>query len=234
MTTLALPPRSVKTSRTAAESRPATLARALGTALRGLESLIPAFHGSDVPANSPARDAWLSKVWWPTNKTLDRAEKAMLDDLRRRGVAGAAVGGRLYLDLTRCLDDMGDLTEYRGTNVPTSRGCPMPGKASRRRRWSRRRAEVRALLMNLRRGGACRLCGEDDPVVLDFHHLDPAAKAFTVGGRTRRSVSAVAAEVAKCALVCANCHRRINAGSIDASGLLPLALPGAALQAAAP
>jgi hypothetical protein len=108
----------------------------------------------------------------------------------------------------------------------------MPGKPSRRRRSLRRRREVRALLAQLRRAGACQVCGEDDPLVLDFHHCDPASKAFTVGGFHRRSVSAVAAEVAKCCLVCANCHRRINAGAVDASGLLPLALPDAALVAA--
>jgi 5-methylcytosine-specific restriction endonuclease McrA len=108
----------------------------------------------------------------------------------------------------------------------------MPGEPSRRRRWMRRRAKVRALLARLRRAGACQVCGEPDPLVLDFHHVDPATKAFTVGGSRRRSVSAVAAEVAKCCLICANCHRRINAGTIDASGLVPLALPDAALVAA--
>jgi len=108
----------------------------------------------------------------------------------------------------------------------------MPGESRRRRRWIRRRRQVRALLAQLRSAGACQVCGEDDPLVLDFHHVEPAGKRFTVGNFGRRTVSAVRVEVSKCALVCANCHRRINAGSIDASGLSPVALPDAALVAA--
>ena len=110
----------------------------------------------------------------------------------------------------------------------------MTGKTlRRRRRWIRRRQQVRTLLAQLRSAGACQLCGEDDPLVLDFHHVAPATgKRFTIGSFGRRSVSAVRAEVCKCALICANCHRRVNAGTIDASGLSPLALPGAALVAA--
>jgi 5-methylcytosine-specific restriction endonuclease McrA len=108
----------------------------------------------------------------------------------------------------------------------------MSGKPSHRRRQQRRRGEVRDLLAGLRHSGACQLCGEADPVTLDFHHLDPASKAFSVGGSPRRSMNAVRAELIKCAMICANCHRRVNAGTIDASGLSPLALPGAALVAA--
>jgi len=110
----------------------------------------------------------------------------------------------------------------------------MPGESRRRRRWIRRRRQVRALLAQLRSAGACQACGEDDPLVLDFHHIDPAAKAFAVGNFGRRTPTAVAAEICKCALVCANCHRRINAGAVDASGLVPLELPGAAALAAVP
>jgi 5-methylcytosine-specific restriction endonuclease McrA len=111
----------------------------------------------------------------------------------------------------------------------------MTGKTlRRRRRWIRRRQQVRTLLAQLRSAGACQLCGEDDPLVLDFHHVDPATKRFAVGDFGRRSVSVVRAEVCKCAIICANCHRRVNAGTVDAAGLVPVALPGAAPLAAAP
>lgn len=47
----------------------------------------------------------------------------------------------------------------------------------------------------------------------DFHHRDPAAKSFGIGfaGLTR-SLARARAEASKCILLCANCHREIEAG----------------------
>jgi hypothetical protein len=56
----------------------------------------------------------------------------------------------------------------------------------------------------------CVDCGEGDPVVLEFDHLRD--KAFTVGaGLHDRGWEAVLAEMEKCEVVCANCHRRRTA-----------------------
>ncbi len=53
----------------------------------------------------------------------------------------------------------------------------------------------------------CVDCGEDDPVVLEFDHLRD--KAFDIGGKlTSQPWAAVLAEIEKCDVVCANCHRR--------------------------
>lgn len=59
----------------------------------------------------------------------------------------------------------------------------------------------------------CIECGEDDPVVLDFDHRDPAEKSFSVanGISARKSEAALIAEIAKCDVRCANCHRRRTA-----------------------
>lgn len=56
----------------------------------------------------------------------------------------------------------------------------------------------------------CVDCGESDPVVLEFDHLRD--KAFDIGqGLARRRWAAVLAEIEKCEVVCANCHRRRTA-----------------------
>lgn len=59
-------------------------------------------------------------------------------------------------------------------------------------------------------GGKCRICGIDDPVVLQFHPEDPQEKDFDVS--SRMSWEAIEAELRKCVLVCANCHCKIHAG----------------------
>ena len=58
----------------------------------------------------------------------------------------------------------------------------------------------------------CVDCDETDPVVLTFDHRDGVEKLDTVGALLRkRSLAAMIAEVAKCDVRCANCHRRRTA-----------------------
>jgi hypothetical protein len=59
----------------------------------------------------------------------------------------------------------------------------------------------------------CMDCPERDPIVLEFDHRDPAAKSFNVGDVTQHgyALSRVMAEIDKCDVVCANCHRRRTA-----------------------
>jgi hypothetical protein len=56
----------------------------------------------------------------------------------------------------------------------------------------------------------CAKCGETDPIVLDFHHRDPSQKKFQLIGSLcySRSRETILKEVAKCDVLCANCHRR--------------------------
>jgi hypothetical protein len=56
----------------------------------------------------------------------------------------------------------------------------------------------------------CVDCGEEDPIVLEFDHLRD--KKFGISkGLQDRSWQSVLDEIAKCEVVCANCHRRRTA-----------------------
>ncbi|HEV2009592.1 MAG TPA: hypothetical protein VGS17_01005 [Candidatus Limnocylindria bacterium] len=58
----------------------------------------------------------------------------------------------------------------------------------------------------------CVDCGETNPVVLDFDHVDPTTKRWSVGRMlSRRTTTAVRREMSKCVVRCANCHRRRTA-----------------------
>jgi hypothetical protein len=94
---------------------------------------------------------------------------------------------------------------------------------------SRRRA-VKAILV-AEAGGACLLCGYDEaPAALHFHHVDPAAKAFTLAARgVSRSLERARAEAAKCVLLCANCHAAVESGVRE----LPSCSPGSPTRAPA-
>ncbi len=55
----------------------------------------------------------------------------------------------------------------------------------------------------------CPECGETHPACLEFHHLNPQDKRLTIGRQERRiSMKALKDEIAKCRILCANCHRK--------------------------
>lgn len=63
---------------------------------------------------------------------------------------------------------------------------------------------------DLKRGRPCVDCGGTfDPVAMDFDHLDGASKSSGISQMVRGgwSMERVLTEIAKCELVCANCHR---------------------------
>ncbi len=69
-------------------------------------------------------------------------------------------------------------------------------------------------------GGKCRLCGYDRyQGALQFHHLDPSAKSFSLSRRgCTRAFAELKIEAAKCALLCANCHAEVENGITTLTG----------------
>ena len=55
----------------------------------------------------------------------------------------------------------------------------------------------------------CKVCGERRAPCLDFHHQDQTTKCFSIsaGISGLYSISAILAEIEKCNVLCANCHR---------------------------
>lgn len=77
-----------------------------------------------------------------------------------------------------------------------------------RRKW---KSEMRKLTRDLKSCG-CVICGEKEPCCLDFHHLKD--KKFEVSKAPNVSKGRLYAEVQKCIVLCANCHRKVHAGKI--------------------
>lgn len=57
---------------------------------------------------------------------------------------------------------------------------------------------------------ACIYCGESHPATLQFHHRNPEEKKFSISQAIMKSQvyswEEIFMEVAKCDLICANCH----------------------------
>lgn len=64
-------------------------------------------------------------------------------------------------------------------------------------------------------GGKCSVCNYDKYIgALEFHHIDPLQKDFTIADLKLSSFERIKFELDKCLLVCANCHREIHGGKI--------------------
>jgi hypothetical protein len=61
----------------------------------------------------------------------------------------------------------------------------------------------------------CVVCGNSDPIVLEFHHIDPSKKERGVSELYSYKLESLIKEIEKCVVVCANCHKRIHAGVVS-------------------
>src|SRR5437867_9332807 len=70
------------------------------------------------------------------------------------------------------------------------------------------RAQVREKIIEYLREHPCVDCGESDIVVLEFDHVGDKVADISVYAGRGRSWARVKAEIDKCEVRCANCHRR--------------------------
>jgi transposase len=135
---------------------------------------------------------WLARYGLKTERSRGRHEGPPSERLhttkrrcRRHGITDLRLEGRGYYRCLRCRAD----------------------------RVADRRRKVKQTLV-AEAGGCCALCGYARYVgALQFHHVDPATKRFSLGmcGVTR-SIEAARAEASKCLLLCSNCHAEVEAG----------------------
>lgn len=93
--------------------------------------------------------------------------------------------------------------------APLYRAGALPYVIEPKKRSSRYTKENAVLDM----GGKCSKCGYDKCLAaLEFHHLDPSAKEFSVSKAMSnwKSTKKIKKELSNCILVCANCHREIH------------------------
>jgi hypothetical protein len=84
---------------------------------------------------------------------------------------------------------------------------PEYGKRLNQKKLARRK-QVQKDLQELK--AACMDCGEFHPACLQFHHRDPSQKSFEVAKarRSGKTLKALLPEIAKCDVLCANCHAK--------------------------
>lgn len=94
-------------------------------------------------------------------------------------------------------------------------------KAAWRRWYHNNKAKARSIikacrdekvkwLKELKATLQCSRCPENHPACLVFHHTDPKEKDLEVASAVRSgwSIERIKAEIAKCIVLCANCHAK--------------------------
>lgn len=85
-------------------------------------------------------------------------------------------------------------------------------RAKRIMRVQERRDKLREFYKQLKENLACTQCGENHPATLQFHHLDPQTKDFNLATVVTEgySIKRIKNEIAKCIVLCANCHAKLH------------------------
>lgn len=65
----------------------------------------------------------------------------------------------------------------------------------------------------------CIFCGENDPVCIDWHLVDPNKKNFAISYVKGKAKKRTLEEIKKCICLCANCHRKLHADQLTLSQL---------------
>ncbi|KUI11534.1 hypothetical protein AU193_19190 [Mycobacterium sp. GA-1285] len=121
---------------------------------------------------------------------------------------------------SRCPRCRQDRPDFNGTYCPDCRReynrayyRRTPEKNSSRREGKQKAiAGAKAYVLQYLLTHPCVDCGEEDTVVPEFDHVT-GNKLRDVGSMARAgwNLAAIQAEIAKCEVRCANCHRRVTA-----------------------
>jgi transposase-like protein len=147
---------------------------------------------------------------------LDRGKSTVRYWLRRHGLRTEAAGhaGRMRRATDADAREIDRECARHGVTVFAVEGrgyyrC----KRCRSEQVSGRRRTLKATLV-AETGGCCFLCGYDRCVsALEFHHLEPATKRLGIAaGGLSHSLETLRTEIAKCVLLCSNCHAEVESG----------------------
>lgn len=90
-------------------------------------------------------------------------------------------------------------------------------KVKNKERDKKNRQFLLSFSQRYKRFCGCKVCGEKDPVVLQYDHRDRSSKISTVTQliSDRHSFTTIKEEIRKCDILCANCHLRKTAKQLN-------------------
>jgi len=73
----------------------------------------------------------------------------------------------------------------------------------------KRRRKIKSIIHRYKRIKGC-LCGERDPICLEFHHLENKDIEIANAIKNAWSLKRIKGEIKKCEVLCSNCHKKLH------------------------
>lgn len=96
---------------------------------------------------------------------------------------------------------------WNDSQVPYREGRTEQARANSAHHYKRRKEWIHSLKIGNKCADCPLECTEENYVVFDWDHLPGYEKKFNLAVRGNKSRQAILDEIAKCELVCSNCHR---------------------------
>lgn len=90
--------------------------------------------------------------------------------------------------------------------------CRKEIDSERKEDFKQARIKRRNWFNSLKQNCTCEKCNDNRWYILDYHHLDPSKKDFTIGSFWRDGINKmkIIEEIKKCILLCRNCHSEFH------------------------
>jgi predicted HNH restriction endonuclease len=104
-----------------------------------------------------------------------------------------------------------DLKKRKEKNAEYSKKYYADDKARSKLRTKATKQRNRAMWEEFKATLSCALCDETHPATFDFHHVFPDKKNIKIHKiLTNGAFKKLPDELAKCIVLCANCHRKLH------------------------
>lgn len=97
-------------------------------------------------------------------------------------------------------------TEFYISNNRIFYTCKQCTREQERQKYKNRQDKVNQYKQTLK----CKKCGDDRFYLLDFHHIDPNQKDFSISDNPHMKLETLMLEIEKCVVLCSNCHREFH------------------------
>lgn len=98
------------------------------------------------------------------------------------------------------------ITEYYISNNKILHTCKNCTRKKQREKYHKKQEE----LNNYKKQLSCKKCGENRFYLLDFHHINPKEKEYSISSNPNASFQTIQKEIEKCIVLCSNCHREFH------------------------
>ena len=99
-----------------------------------------------------------------------------------------------------------DISEYYSSNGKTRKVC----KKCVRKAQNEKYHCHQKWLNDFKQEHPCVKCGCDKFYLIDFHHINPKEKDYSISDNPNALIETILKELEKCVSLCANCHREFH------------------------